>query len=76
MDGFFTLIEPILTNPAGYLVVLAGVWFHQWQEWKKEAARLHERLNKKDEQLGEFVRTFDKLAHALDLLRERLRYDR
>ena len=75
MEGFLKLVEPFLSNPAAYTVLLAGVWFHQWHEWKKERSRLHERMKDKDEQLGEFTRTFDKLAHALDLLRERLRHD-
>ena len=73
MDGFLKLVEPILTNPGGYLMLLAGVWFHQWRDWQRERGRLHDRLRDKDAQLGEFIRTFDKLSHALDLLRERLK---
>lgn len=74
MDGFLKLVEPILSNPSSYIVLLAGVWFHQWRDWQKERARLHERLRDKDAQLGEFTRTFDKLAHAIELLKERLKH--
>ena len=73
MEGLVKLLEPIISNPGAYLLLIVGIWFKQWADQNKEHQRLHDRLKEKDAQLGEFVRTFDQLAHAIDLLKERLR---
>lgn len=57
---------------APLVAIIAYIWWSSRKDYLTEIKRLQERIAEKDEQLGKFSDTFDRLGFALELIKDRL----
>ena len=57
---------------APLVAIIAYIWWVGRRDFLIEAKRLQARIERKDEQLGKFADTFDKLALSLELIKDRM----
>jgi len=60
-------------SQAPLVAVMVWIWWTGRKDSLKEIRRLQERVRDKDDQLGEFAKTFDRLSGTLALIKDRLR---
>lgn len=65
------VVETLAQAP--FVALVAYIWWQNRSDSIKEMQRLQERVARKDSQIEEFIKVFDRLNLSLELIKERLK---